>query len=49
MLRLVCASTSIWTTTAGLLVFEHACRLGLEGIISKRRDSRKGTPFKVEQ
>jgi bifunctional non-homologous end joining protein LigD len=23
----------------GLLVFEHACKLGLEGIVSKRRDS----------
>ena len=23
----------------GALVFEHACRLGLEGIVSKRRDS----------
>jgi bifunctional non-homologous end joining protein LigD len=23
----------------GVLVFEHACRLGLEGIVSKRRDS----------
>jgi bifunctional non-homologous end joining protein LigD len=24
----------------GPLVFEHACKLGLEGIVSKRRDSR---------
>ena len=23
----------------GPLVFEHACKLGLEGIVSKRRDS----------
>jgi bifunctional non-homologous end joining protein LigD len=23
----------------GALVFEHACRLGLEGIVSKRRNS----------
>ncbi len=23
-----------------VLMFEHACRLGLEGIVSKRRDSR---------
>jgi bifunctional non-homologous end joining protein LigD len=23
----------------GPLVFEHACRMGLEGIVSKRRDS----------
>ena len=23
----------------GALVFEHACKLGLEGIVSKRRDS----------
>src|SRR6516225_6083906 len=26
--------------TDGLLVFQHACKLGLEGIVSKRRDSR---------
>ncbi len=25
--------------TDGATVFEHACRLGLEGIVSKRRDS----------
>jgi ATP-dependent DNA ligase len=24
----------------GATVFEHACRLGLEGIVSKRKDSR---------
>jgi bifunctional non-homologous end joining protein LigD len=24
----------------GPLVFEHACRMGLEGIVSKRKDSR---------
>ena len=24
----------------GPLVFQHACKLGLEGIVSKRRDSR---------
>jgi bifunctional non-homologous end joining protein LigD len=24
----------------GLLVFQHACKLGLEGIVSKRRNSR---------
>jgi hypothetical protein len=26
--------------TDGPLVFQHACKLGLEGIVSKRRDSR---------
>jgi bifunctional non-homologous end joining protein LigD len=26
--------------TNGPLVFQHACKLGLEGIVSKRRDSR---------
>jgi ATP-dependent DNA ligase len=25
---------------AGLLVFQHACRLDLEGIVSKHKDSR---------
>jgi ATP-dependent DNA ligase len=24
----------------GLLVFQHACKLGLEGIVSKRKNSR---------
>jgi hypothetical protein len=24
----------------GAIVFEHACKLGLEGIVSKRKDSR---------
>ena len=24
----------------GSLVFEHACKLGLEGVVSKRKDSR---------
>ena len=33
-----CGSTSISTMTMAL-VFEHACRMGLEGIVSKRRDS----------
>jgi bifunctional non-homologous end joining protein LigD len=26
--------------TAAPLVFAHACKMGLEGIVSKRRDSR---------
>jgi bifunctional non-homologous end joining protein LigD len=30
-------STSTMTTA---LVFEHACKLGLEGIVSRRKDSR---------
>jgi bifunctional non-homologous end joining protein LigD len=30
----LCAITRI-----GTLVFAHACKLGLEGIVSKRRDS----------
>jgi ATP-dependent DNA ligase len=25
----------------GATVFEHACRLGLEGIVSKRKDSQR--------
>jgi hypothetical protein len=33
---------AIWLscTPSGALVFEHACRLGLEGIVSKRKDSQ---------
>ena len=36
-----------------LVVFDHACRLGLEGIVSKRRDApyrsgRSGTWLKVK-
>jgi ATP-dependent DNA ligase len=27
-------------TTDGSLVFQHACKPGLEGIVSKRKDSR---------
>ena len=27
---------STWSTTAGLTVFQHACQLGCEGIVSKR-------------
>ena len=31
-------STSTWTRRTPL-VFQHACKLGLEGIVSKRRNS----------
>jgi bifunctional non-homologous end joining protein LigD len=34
----------------GPLVFEHACKLGLEGIVSKRRDSpysSEGSRYRV--
>jgi bifunctional non-homologous end joining protein LigD len=29
-----------WHVADGALVFEHACKLGLEGIVSKRKGSR---------
>ena len=32
----------------GPLVFHHACKLGPEGIISKRKDSRYGPAVKRE-
>jgi ATP-dependent DNA ligase len=35
---LACASTSTWKATVPT-VFAHACKLGLEGIVSKRKDS----------
>jgi hypothetical protein len=38
--RRACGSMSILTMTAAPLVFAHACKMGLEGIVSKRRDSR---------
>src|SRR6516164_1135616 len=33
---------STWTRRNGPLVFQHACKLGLERIVSKRKDSRYG-------
>ena len=35
---LVCAS---WSTSEGALVFQHARKMGLEGIVSKRLGSRR--------
>ena len=34
-----CDSTSTWSTRTGA-VFQHACKMGLEGIVSKRLGSR---------
>ena len=36
---MACGLTSTWSTS-GVTVFEHACRMGLEGIVSKRLGSR---------
>jgi len=38
-LALACASTSTWKAT-GLAIFVHACKMGLEGILSKRLGAR---------
>src|SRR5262249_16929317 len=38
-LALACASTSTWKGD-GPTVFAHACKMGLEGIVSKRLGSR---------
>jgi bifunctional non-homologous end joining protein LigD len=45
-LPILCAITRI-----GPLVFAHACKLGLEGIVSKRRDSlyrSGGSPHSIK-
>ena len=39
-------SGDIWTHPEGAVVFQHACKMGLEGIVSKRLGShyRSGVP-----
>jgi ATP-dependent DNA ligase len=32
--------STAFSMNSGLIVFEHACKLGCEGIVSKRRGSR---------
>jgi hypothetical protein len=38
-----CGSTSTWSTATGPLVFAHACKMGLESIVLKRKDSPYGS------